>query len=95
VWPLPAVCILRLCEVPSWASAAYMLRIARLSLPPLPYARVSGFLAGERTFSSERCLGSVVDPSKGVWRDLSLKVAGSPARTGDALAATTVFAILV
>ncbi|HZZ04088.1 hypothetical protein [Paraburkholderia sp.] len=31
--------------------------IARLSLPPLPYAKVSGFLASERTLSSERCLG--------------------------------------
>ena len=87
---------LRLREVPSWASAAYLWRIARLSLPSLPYASVSGFLAYERTFSSEQCLRvSSISPQRGFWGDHSLKIAGRPARTGNAPAATTVSAILV
>jgi hypothetical protein len=72
-----------------------LLRIDRLSLPSHPYARFSGFLAYERTFSPERCLGVSSISPKDVWRDPSLKVAGSPARTGDTLAATSVSAILV
>jgi hypothetical protein len=43
--------------------------IARFSLPSLPYPRVSGFLAYERTFMSERCLDvSSISPQGGLAR---------------------------